>query len=284
MALEADAVHRHALRSQRAHQVVHRGALRVDPLDVVVVDAQPRVRVGRAGVAERVGDVGLPERVEPEAGPQPAVVVEHLVDHVPRDDGRVGGVAADERGDVVLHRGAQGAAPSPCTQDGVWLCQTSVWPCTCWAFCCANATTWSAPAKFHEPSDGSVASHFIAFSAVTWLNSAAARDRYAASLASGPVAAAYPMNLPRAAACVRSGSSAAAGAAATNDAASRATAARAAAIRAWWRMAEGPFETGVRRPRPPGEREAHRWKRSQYRPFGRPRQRPTGRPDCDQSA
>ena len=160
-------------------------------------------------------------------------------------------------------------AASPCTHDGVWLCQTSVWPCTCWPFCRANATTWSAPARFHPPSDGSVASHFIAFSAVTWLNSAAASERYAASLASGPVAAAYPMNFPRAAAWTRSGSSAeAGGAAASSAAATRAAAAAAAAIRAWWRMARGPFETGVRRPRPPGEREACRWKRSQYRTRG----------------
>ena len=75
----------------------------------------------------------------------------------------------------------------------------------------AKLTIWSAPEKLNWPWLGSVASHFIAFSAVTWLNSVPAMVRYWLSFASGVVASAAPMNLPRLAACVRSGAEASAG-------------------------------------------------------------------------
>ncbi len=68
-------------------------------------------------------------------------------------------------------------APRLCTQFGVWLCQTSVCPCTCWPFCSAKAMIWSAPLKLNWFGLDSVASHFIAFSAVIWLNSVAAMLR-----------------------------------------------------------------------------------------------------------
>ncbi len=68
-------------------------------------------------------------------------------------------------------------APRPCTQPGVCWCQISVWPWTCWLFCVAKLTMASAPEKLNWPWLGSVESHFIAFSAVTWLNSVAAMLR-----------------------------------------------------------------------------------------------------------
>lgn len=69
------------------------------------------------------------------------------------------------------------SAPRFCTQLGVWLCQTSVCPCTCWPFCVAKSTIASAPDQLNWFWLGSVASHFMAFSAVIWLNSVPAMFR-----------------------------------------------------------------------------------------------------------
>src|SRR5262245_31753235 len=67
-----------------------------------------------------------------------------------------------------------------CTHCGVWLCHNSVWPCTIWLLATAFATTPSAWSNVKLFCDGSVLSHFSAFSWVTWLNSVPARLRYVA--------------------------------------------------------------------------------------------------------
>src|SRR5262245_48598159 len=66
------------------------------------------------------------------------------------------------------------------TQPGVWLCHSRVWPCTILLVGTALATIPSALVKVNFPWFGSVASHFNAFSGVTWLNSELAMPRYVA--------------------------------------------------------------------------------------------------------
>lgn len=56
-------------------------------------------------------------------------------------------------------------APSGLTQEGSWECQTRVWPRTSMPWLCAWSTIRSAEVKVKLPRLGSVASHFISFSA-----------------------------------------------------------------------------------------------------------------------
>ena len=102
VALEADAVERHALRQQRLREAEHRVALGVLALDVEVVQVQLRVRVGGVRGPQRVGDVAAAHRVEERVRHERPVAVERLVDHVPRVALAlvVGGLG----GDVGLHR------------------------------------------------------------------------------------------------------------------------------------------------------------------------------------
>ena len=80
------------------------------------------------------------------------------------------------------------------TQEGSWLCQTSVWPLTFILFCCAKLTTWSAGPKVNVPRDASVASHFISFSGVTKLNSFAVLVKLLSERRGTPTAT--PISLP----------------------------------------------------------------------------------------
>jgi hypothetical protein len=57
------------------------------------------------------------------------------------------------------------------SQLGCWECQTRVWPRSSAPMSAACWATWSPPLKLKLPWVGSVASHFIEFSAVTLLNS-----------------------------------------------------------------------------------------------------------------
>ena len=59
------------------------------------------------------------------------------------------------------------------TQSGNWLCQTSVWPLTLIPLCCDKGDDCVA-AREGEGVLGSVTLHFISFSGVTQLSSAAA--------------------------------------------------------------------------------------------------------------
>ncbi len=64
------------------------------------------------------------------------------------------------------------AAPKPplVSQFGFWLCQTRVWPRTCWLCAWAKATIWSASAQLKVPRVFSTEPHFMAFSGVSELN------------------------------------------------------------------------------------------------------------------
>lgn len=57
------------------------------------------------------------------------------------------------------------------TQLGNWLCQTRLWPRTCWLWACAKETIASPPLKLNWPCDGSVVSHFIELPGVIEPNS-----------------------------------------------------------------------------------------------------------------
>ena len=83
VALEADAVERHAGREELLDEVEHGCRLGARLLDVVVVDVQLRVRVRRARRLERDRDVGRAERVVEDVRAPRTVVVERLVHDVP---------------------------------------------------------------------------------------------------------------------------------------------------------------------------------------------------------
>src|SRR5690606_30872225 len=101
VALQADPVQRHALVQQVAGEAVQGVALRVEALDVVVVDVELRVGVGGVGGAQGLRDVVGADLAVEDRVPQAAVLVERFVDHVPTGD--VPGVAADGGGDVAAH-------------------------------------------------------------------------------------------------------------------------------------------------------------------------------------
>src|SRR5829696_8376809 len=96
--------------SWRKREGVDRIALRVDPLDVVVVVEEDRLRVGLVGPAERVGDVAGADGAQPDRVSQRAVVVEGLVDDVPGPD-PAAEVAGD--GEDVLAQDAAQLLPGP---------------------------------------------------------------------------------------------------------------------------------------------------------------------------
>src|SRR5450830_112186 len=95
----------------------------------------------------------------------------------------------------------------PCSSHtGFWLCQSRAWPRTCCPCSSAKATTASAAAKSYWSRPGWMSSHFIWFSGVTELNSAASTPRYTSSSPNGfgvsvcrwwpPPAAAAPITTP----------------------------------------------------------------------------------------
>jgi hypothetical protein len=84
VSLEPDAVDRHAVRLNELDQLQRARRLGPAALEVVVVVVQPRGRVGARRGRERERNVRRPDGLVPEALAVRAVLVEGLVDYVPR--------------------------------------------------------------------------------------------------------------------------------------------------------------------------------------------------------